>query len=122
MKLTNQGNGTNTKREMNLKLIKGIVESELPDFAKEDQIIKHLSQDEKVIPKILKMIEIERESKNELLKDMNLELSRAHIYIDTSIPKKEAKGFSRNFILDCISKFYVENKSRIGHCFNRFNT
>ncbi len=115
-----------------------------PTEAKEHLIIQSLAKDEKLIPTLMKILEQERRDKKELMADMNLELSRAHIFIDEEWPtkgvvggdtnhghntkplgKKKAEkpqtGFHRGFVLDKIAEFYTKYKGRIGHCFNRFN-
>jgi hypothetical protein len=68
------------------------------------------------------MIDRERTNKKELITDMNLELSRAHIYIDMR-PETKVEGqdcFNKGFVLDEIAKFYLRYKGSITHCFNRF--
>ena len=108
---------------MDIKSLKEIVNSDLPDNYKEIQIINLLANDEKIIPEIMKILEQERKNKKELITDMNLELSRAHIYIDMRDEnKKEGKeSFNKNFVIDEIAKFYIKYKGMISHCFNRFN-
>lgn len=107
---------------MNLKRLKEILDSREPDNVKEHLIIQCLSKDEKVIPTIMKILGSERDEKKQLILDMNLELSRAHIYIDERPENKaEAKqSFNKSFVIDEIGKFYFKYKGIIGHCFNRF--
>lgn len=108
---------------MNIQSIKEIVNSNISDDMKEDLIISVLASDESVIPTMLKILQEERNKKKELIIDMNLELSRAHIYIyDRPETKTEAKqAFNKSFIMDEIAKFYIKYKGVITHCFNRFN-
>ncbi len=127
---------------MNLPELKSILnldDSIYPKEAKEHLIIKSLSMDEKLIPTLMNILEQERRDKKELMSDMNLELSRAHIFIDEHWPSnsafaeqadrrfgravkvKEEKGLHRGFVLDKIAEFYTKYKGRISHCFNRFN-
>lgn len=109
---------------MNVKEIKEIVNlNNVSDDIKESLIIKTLASDEKIIPLIMDILNTEREQNKDLLTDMNLELSRAHIYIDER-PESKVEGkdpFNKGFILDKISEFYIKYKENITHCFNRFN-
>jgi hypothetical protein len=108
---------------MDIKLIKKIVTSNLPDKIKESQIIELLANDEDTIPMILKILEQERKLKTELVQDLNLELSRAHIYIEIQPENKEEEKerFNKKFVIGEISNFYAKYKGIISHCFNRFN-
>lgn len=112
--------------------IKSITKIVTDPFTNEEQkrrlVINTLAKDDNIISDVLEILKEERVLKNELLIDMNLELSRAHIFIDSFMPpvpklKKGEKGedFSKSFVLDEIAKFYVKYKSMVRHCFNRFN-
>ena len=108
---------------MDLKTIKEIVNSGAKDEIQEALIINTLANDEKVIPMILEILSSERKENKDLIMDINLELSRAHIYIDMR-PESKAENkdcFNKGFIMDEIAKFYIKNKGKILHCFNRFN-
>lgn len=107
---------------MDLDGIKEIINGNLPEEIKVSQIINLIAEDENVIPTIMLMLASERKTNKNLLMDMNLELSRAHIYIDMKPEgKREAKdNFNKAFILDEITKFYIKYKGKIVHCFNRF--
>ncbi len=107
---------------MDTKLLKSILNSNLSEELKEQQIINVLSNDKKVIPLIMKILDAERKSNSELITDMNLELARAHIYIDMRPESKDESkdSFNKGFILDEISKFYIKYKGFVTHCFNRF--
>lgn len=80
-------------------------------------IIKSLSEDENVIPNILKILNSERKHNNDLIMDMNLELSRAHIYIEMHKENtKEIKnGFDKAFVINNISEFYNKYKGKVIH-------
>jgi|TARA_Y100000310_G_C20704425_1_gene834171 hypothetical protein len=106
---------------MEITEIKNIVNSDLPDQYKERALLKVLAKDDDIIPNMLEILKIERETKKDLLTDINLELSRAHLYIERADVKKDDKQFSKSFVLDEIASFYVKYKGRISHCFNRFN-
>lgn len=71
---------------------------------------------------MLSILQTERSANKEIISDMNLELSRAHIYIDeyTESTRMEKARFNKGFILDNVSKFYIKYEARITHCFNRF--
>ena len=108
---------------MDIDIIKDIVNSDSPNHLKENQLLFHLAKSESCIPTLLRILDRERSSNKELITDMNLELSRAHIYIDMMRESKEdSKGsFNKGFILDEIAKFYFKYKQVVTHCFNRFN-
>ncbi len=113
---------------MDLDLLKQIVNSSLPDEVKEHKIIGVLAADENALPEMMKVLESERRVKRELITDMNVELSRAHVFIDLKIienlPKHKnghSEGFTKGFVMDEIEKFYTKYKSLVTHCFNRFN-
>jgi predicted transcriptional regulator len=108
---------------MNVKVIKEIVNNNLlPNDVKRSLIIGVIADDVNAIPDILDILNAERANKKELITDMNLELSKAHIYIDeyTESAKMEKSNFNKGFMLDNISKFYIKYQSKITHCFNRF--
>lgn len=108
---------------MNINRIKEIVNAELlPDDIKRSGIIAVLADDKEAIHDVLYILDVERRKAKELILDMNLELSRAHIYIDErpEAPKESKQSFNKGFILDEISKFYIRYKGVISHCFNRF--
>lgn len=109
---------------MNIKEIQQIVNSKVRDDIKEILLIKSLSKDKNVITNILKILDEERTAKSELISNMNLELSRAHIYIDLNkeiIDKKDKNTFTKSFVLEKITEFYIKYKTTVTHCFNKFN-
>lgn len=95
---------------MNIKKIKEILEAGYPDDVSEHLIINTISEDEDVVPTIMKILDAERKRKRKLISDMNLELSRAHIGLEN--PKVNKGHFMDKEIL----KFYLRNKDQIGHC------
>ena len=107
---------------MDLKSITTIVNSNNSEEVKRYLIINVLAMDENVIPEILEILARERKVKDELITDFNLELSRAHIYIDERPESKlEAKqNFNKTFITDAIGKFYYKYKKQVNHLYNRF--
>lgn len=109
---------------MKLDKLKQILDSEVNDELKELLVLQFLSKQETIIPDLLKILEIERISKKELISDMNLELSRAHIYIDLNeekVDKKNKNTFTKSFVIDKIAQFYFKYSETVNHCFNRFN-
>lgn len=95
---------------MNLNKIKEIIETPLiNESEKESLIIKEISQNENVVPIILRILNAERESKNDLVRTMNILLSKADVVIKT--PKLNEDGF----IQKEISEFY--ETSELNHCF-----
>lgn len=116
---------------MDLQKISEIINSHSTEEAKKINIIKVLAQDKNAMPMILEILAEERNIKNELIDDLNLNLSRSHEFIENLNPKlidkKEnhtlsmGKNFTREFVLDKISEFYITYKGKISHCFNRFN-
>jgi hypothetical protein len=108
---------------MDIDIIKDIVNAESSYEIKKIQLIQHLASDKDCIPTLLRVLDRERTMNKELITDMNLELSRAHIYIDMRAEtKSESKeSFNKGFVLDEIAKFYFKYKQVVTHCFNRFN-
>ncbi len=63
---------------MNLEKINDIINSKSNYFQKELDIIEVLSEDEKVIPLMLKILEAEREQKSKLIQRFNWLLSMSN--------------------------------------------
>ncbi len=113
---------------MDLKLLKQILDSTLPEEVKEHKIIEVIAADKNALPEMMKILMAERSFNSELIRDMNAELSRAHIFIEGEVSDKPSKnkkdpnaGFSKGFVMGEIEKFYTKYKSVVRHCFNRFN-
>lgn len=96
---------------MNLTEIKKVLDTNIPDTVKETLIIRILSEDKKVIPMIMEILDYERQKKSELIGEMNMQLSRAHIGLDNPKMNKD------NFIQKEIVQFYLKNEDYVGHCF-----
>jgi hypothetical protein len=96
---------------MNIKELKSIINSGLPDDVIKSEIINSLAKDENVIPVVMKILERERQFKKEIHEEMNVLLSKAHIGLDD---KKFNEG---NFIQKEIIDFYTKYKGYVGHCF-----
>ena len=110
---------------MNIQELKTAINSDLPDDFKEQQIIQILAKDKNVMPTVLKILSAEREYQKEILDEINLNLSRTHIFIEAYTPdlqklkKVESVGFTKQFVLDKVEEFYT-NYPSIRHLFNRF--
>ena len=96
---------------MNIKELKSIINSALPDDVIKSEIINSLAKDENVIPVVMRILERERQFKKEIHNEMNVILSKAHIGLDD---KKFNEG---NFIQKDIIDFYTKYKGYVGHCF-----
>ena len=96
---------------MNIKELKSIINSGLPDDVIKSEIINSLAKDENVIPVVMRILERERQFKKEIHNEMNVILSKAHIGLDD---KKFNNG---NFIQKEIIDFYTKYKGYVGHCF-----
>jgi len=95
---------------MNLNKIKEIIELPLISEAdKEDLIINEISKDKDAVPMVLRMLNAERERKEELVSTMNLLLSKADIGL------KEPKLNTDGFMQKEISEFY--DTAEVDHCF-----
>jgi len=112
---------------MNLEEIKKVVnDNENSDDIKIEKIIKILSKDKKVIHIVLAILNSERETTNELISEMNNELSRADAFIESWIPpnpilKKGEKenGINKTWILEQINKFYDKYKEFVKHNYKK---
>ena len=67
---------------MNIKELKSIINSGLPDDVIKSEIINSLAKDENVIPVVMRILERERQFKKEIHNEMNVLLSKAHIGLD----------------------------------------
>ena len=96
---------------MNIKELRTIINSGLPDDIVKSEIINSLAKDENIIPIVMRILERERQLKKEIHDEMNVLLSKAHIALDN---KKFNEG---NFIQKEIIDFYKRHKEYVGHCF-----
>ena len=109
---------------MNLKKIKEIIEFEYMSYEdKIETILYEIAKNPKSLPYMLKILEAERNYNKELITDINVNLSRATVYImETVESKRRAKGgFNKTFVIDNIREFYFKYKDTIRDCANRFN-
>lgn len=105
---------------MNIEAIKKIVNSPfMADQQIRAEIFNLLAKDEDIIIDLLTILETERRLKKELLTDMNLQLSKAHIYINSTEESKDEKkrSFNKTFIVGEILSFYIKYKDSVKHCF-----
>lgn len=96
---------------MNIKELKSIINSGLPDDVIKSEIINSLAKDENVIPVVMEILERERQFKKEIHEEMNVLLSKAHIGLD------DKKFNEDNFMQKEIIDFYTKYKGYVGHCF-----
>ena len=80
---------------MNVEKIKQIVNADISEEQKEIMIINVISEDKKVIPIILDILQSERERNSEMILDYNMELSRALIVL-----KDKNLKYDKNIIAD----------------------
>ena len=100
---------------MDIKKIRDLLNSEIPDDMQEYWLKRLIANDEEAIPDILQLLAIERQEKKEIIEEMNLQLSRADIGLDN--PKVINKN---GFIQNEIREFYAKYKDHIGHCFRKY--
>ena len=99
---------------MNLKAIKDIITSGLSDEYQSRAILEVLANDPDVIPNILSILEIERETKRELILDSNAELSRALIVLkDDNLKWNKSIVCDPKWVSGEIVKHYKKWKSVI---------
>jgi hypothetical protein len=99
---------------MDLKKIKQILDESLfSDSQKKLLIFDEIAKSEDAIPTILSILESERKTKEELIIDLNLLLSKAHTGLEE--PEFNKDGFMQKEILE----FYKQK--RIGHCFKNID-
>lgn len=98
---------------MDLKTIKQILDTDIPDIVKERLIINVLAEDSKVIPMILNILESEREVGKELLLDTNAELSRALVTIQDNKYGKKSAIIDRLWVVERIKSHYLKWKDKI---------
>ena len=86
---------------------------------KERAIIAIIAMDKNVIPNILAILESERASKEELIKDQNVELSRALVVLkDPSLKWGKKIIANPKWVVSEIIRHYKKWKGTIGCCFN----
>lgn len=100
---------------MNLKTIKAILnEDMLSDDHKESLIFHEMSKDSKVLPRLLAILDEERQRNKEIMRDMNALLGKADVALDNKKLNKD------NFIQREVKEFYVKWKDIISHCFRDY--
>jgi len=99
---------------MNIEIIKSIVNDNL-DYKKE-RILEIIAEDKDSIPYLLNLLEIERNGKKEVIKELNHELSRVDVLLTS---KKEFFLDKKDFIIKEIAKFYQKYSGKWGvfHCY-----
>lgn len=102
---------------MNIEKIKSIVNSGKPDEIKRRLIIDTLAESTDVVTDILLIIGAERKLNNDLVRELNVEVSRYHIHINNHELLKRNKQFFNNET----KSLYDRWAGRIGPCFNNFD-
>jgi len=98
--------------------IKTILGLDIPDHAKERLILSAIAKNRLAIPTIMRMLDEERTIKDEMISDMNQELSRTHLFAAMNAPKPKAKEtFTIKFINEEIKKFYDKYSDYATHLF-----
>jgi len=104
---------------MNLKEIKTIINSGMDDTGMKRMIILSLSQDKNVIPDLMDILADERSQSKELVTDLNAELSRALVVLDSPELSFTANVIANpKWVAGEIKKFYKKYEGFIGCCFN----
>lgn len=111
---------------MNLDKIREILDNPMltPNEARLN-ILRVMSEDQAAIYDIMQMLQSERDSNRNLIRDMNLELSRTHVYIEDFENKpqtgKYKSKFTREFVLENVESFYTKYQHKVRNLFNYFN-
>lgn len=92
---------------MNLDRIKAIVNAGGENW--KTKLLEEIAQDKDAIPYLLRILNAERHDNQELITDLNFQLSRAHVILDSPELNKGA------FVQEEIRKFYAEG--RVNHCY-----
>lgn len=103
---------------MDIKKIRDIINLNLPDEVTENYLIAIISDDKKVIPTLLEMLDSEIELNERLLSDTNVELSRALVVLQDKNLKYNKKIIADPaWVVGEIIKHYKKWKDYIGCCF-----
>ena len=100
---------------MDLNKIKQIVDSKNSDFTKESQLLVLFANSEDFLPRLLEIIQYERDKNKELIGELNFQLSRADLGLEKPILNENS------FINKEISNFYDRYEDFVGHCFKSKN-
>lgn len=94
---------------MDIKSIKQIVNSDLPEDYQRDAILLLISKDREAIPHMLRILNDEREQQRELILDTNQELSRALIVLNDENLKSNNKIITNpKWVAEEIKKHYTK--------------
>ena len=88
---------------MNLKLLKSILNQDLPEEIQENLIINVLSKDENVVPLVMKIINAERNFKKQLTSEMNNLLGKLDCGLTN--PKLNKDNFMQKEVEDFYKKY-----------------
>lgn len=90
--------------------------NQVPQNVGEDTIFRYISQDKKILPAMMKLLQYERESDKELIMELNLNNSRNLINL-IGVKKGKAGNKMKEFAIDECKKFYMKWKDKIKCCF-----
>lgn len=93
---------------MNLEAIKKIIDSEFEDSYKERLVIAELAKDDNVIPLILQILGAERDSKENLIRESNAELSRSLVTLMDDKFASKGQIVDRHWVAGEIKKHYLK--------------
>lgn len=99
---------------MDIKSIKQIVMSNMPEAHQRNAILAIIANDKKAIPYIMEILDNEREKNNELILDSNAELSRALVVLEDENLKFSKKVIADpKWVVGEIKKHYLKWKDKI---------
>ncbi len=99
---------------MDIKNIKQIVNSDLPNDYQEKAILSILADDKKAIPYIMEILENERQQSKELILETNAELSRALLVLnDENLMTNKKVVAEPKWVAGEIKKHYLKWKDYI---------
>lgn len=94
---------------MDIKTIKEIVNSRMDEGYQRKAILSVIADDKKAIPYIMEILDNEREQKEKLILDSNVELSRALIVLNDENLKSNKKIIvNPKWVVEEIKKHYLK--------------
>ena len=107
---------------MNLKKLKDVLNSDLPEDLQRHLIIGIIAEDEQAIPDILDFLSYERKKRKKLVQEFNLHLSKAHLALEFAKYKKGDLNHD-HFVDREIEAFFHKHKDEklVGHLFKKLD-
>lgn len=101
---------------MDIRAIKTILEiEEWDDELKKKAILNVIASDDKSVTLLSEIIQMRFERDQDLINELNLNLSRAATFIHGNSQAE------RSFVMDRLESFYSNHRKRLKDCFNLFN-